>query len=427
VVDAPVAALERLDARDPRIHAFVPEPGRAHRLRSTRVGSGPLGSMPVGVKDLYRVDGLPTRAGSLLPATAFEGEQSHVVTRLTGAGAVVLGKTAMHEFAYSEPPPTRNPLEPRRSPGGSSGGSAAAVAAGICPVAVGSQTLQSVLLPAAYCGVLGSTLTHGRLPFDGVALAPSIDTVGFLAGSIADLRRTFAAVVPDRSEPGPVARPVLGLPRPWGPPGDAADAWEALDEQVAHLRSRGFDVVPAGVPWAGSDAFPEWERRAIDLLHGEMARVHEPWFDRYRARYRPGTAAGVERGRRVPPARIEACREAQARLTDRLQTRMRREGIDAWICPAAPGVAPIGAQDAGTCWMTGFWSFAGMPAVSIPVVHDRESLPRGLQLVAPRGSDEALVGWAGLVLDGADRLVVERSPVHSGTAAANAGGRSADG
>lgn len=401
-------ALERLERIDRRIHAFVDEPDRAGRLRATSPTPGPLAGMPIGVKDLYRVEDVPTRAGSRLPPAAFEGDQSLVVTRLVAAGGVVLGKTAMHEFAYSEAPPTRNPLDVRRSPGGSSGGSAAAVAAGICPVAIGSQTLQSVVLPAAYCGVLGTTLSRERLPFDGIALAPSIDMVGVLAGSIADLDHTLAAVVPDWSDPGRIDRPVLGIARPWGPPGDAADAWAALDEQVATLRDRGFDVVPADVPWRDLDAFVGWERRAIDLLHGEMALVHARWFDRYQARYQPGTAAGVERGRQLAPERIESCRDGRATLSELVSAEMRRAGIDAWVCPAAPSVAPVGAQDSGTCWMTGFWSYAGMPAVSIPVVDDLDRLPRGLQLVGRGGAEESLLRWADLILDGADRLDLRR-------------------
>src|SRR5918996_4073545 len=165
------SALERLEAIDPSIEAFVDESDRRRRLEASPPTAGPLHGVAVGVKDLYRVEGLPTTAGSRLPVSVFEGEESLVVKKLKQAGAVVLGKTAMDEFAYCEPPPTKNPLDPRRTPGGSSGGSAAAVAAGICRLAVGSQTLQSIIVPATYCGVVGYKPTFERLTFDGIPLA----------------------------------------------------------------------------------------------------------------------------------------------------------------------------------------------------------------------------------------------------------------
>ena len=149
VPDVP-AALERLEVIDPAVNAFVDETDRRIRIESTRPADGPLRGVAVGAKDLYRVEGLPTRAGSRLPASLFDGDESTIVRELRRAGAVVLGKTAMDEFAYCEPPPTKNPRDRRRTPGGSSGGSAAAVAAGICRLAVGSQTLQSIVVPAAY-------------------------------------------------------------------------------------------------------------------------------------------------------------------------------------------------------------------------------------------------------------------------------------
>ena len=170
----------------------------------------------MAVKDLYRVDGLPTRGGSRLPPSVFEGDESSVVTDLKRAGAVVLGKTDMDEFAYCEPPPTKNPRDLRRTPGGSSGGSAAAVAAGICGLAVGSQTLQSVVVPAAYCGVVGYKTSFGRPAFDGIPLAPSIDSVGYLAPSVADVRTAAATLVPRWNEPAPSSSPVLGVLEPWG-------------------------------------------------------------------------------------------------------------------------------------------------------------------------------------------------------------------
>src|SRR4051812_44415716 len=187
-------AVDRLEAVNPDVKAFLDEQDRRDRLARTAPVAGPLQGLPVGVKDLYRVDGLPTRAGSTLPEELFAGEQSWIVSQVCGAGGVVLGKTAMDEFAYCEPPPTRNPLDLTRSPDGSSGGSAAAVAAGICPAALGSQTLHSTIGPASACGIVGYKPSFGRWPFDGVGLSASFDTLGFLADDLASLTRVVSVL-----------------------------------------------------------------------------------------------------------------------------------------------------------------------------------------------------------------------------------------
>lgn len=392
------AAIARLDAIDPEIDAFLGEPNRRLRLEERPPADGPLHAVAVGVKDLYRVDGLPTRVGSRVPASVFEGEESLIVTRLKLAGAVVLGKTAMDEFAYCEPPPTKNPHDPRRTPGGSSGGSAAAVAAGICPLAVGSQTLQSIVVPAAYCGVVGYKPTFGRLPFDGVSLAPSIDTVGFLARSVAELRTGVSAVMPTWEDPTPPSpRPVIGLPEPWGARPAVAEAWGALATQLEALRADGFEVRSAGVPWAAPDDLREWGMRVGDLLHAEMAEAHAPWFDRFVDRYRPRTAEAVRYGRTISAERLEACRAAGPRLSSMLREGASRAAVDCWVCPSALGVAPIGYDDTGDSMMTGLWSYAGLPSISLPVADGPDGMPLGIQLVAPPGRDEALLAWAAQV------------------------------
>jgi Asp-tRNA(Asn)/Glu-tRNA(Gln) amidotransferase A subunit family amidase len=387
-------ALERLEAVDTDIEAFVDEPNRRHRLESSPPADGPLHAVAVGVKDLYRVDGLPTKAGSQLPAWVFDGDESMIVTTLKRAGAVVLGKTAMDEFAYCEPPPTKNPHDPRRTPGGSSGGSAAAVAAGICRLAIGSQSLQSVVVPAAYCGVVGYKSTFGRPRFDGVPLAPSIDAVGLLARSVADLRMGASAVIPDWREPVSSARPVAGVPEPWGPRPRAAGAWDALEVHLEVLRDRGFELRPTRVPWTDPEDLRAWGRRVGDLLHAEMAIAHAPWFDRFAHLYRPRTAEAVRGGQAITAERLRECRTARPTLAGQLQEGAARSGIDCWICPSAAGVAPIGYEDTGDGSMTGLWSYAGFPAVSLPVFDGPDGMPLGIQLVAPPGRDELLLEWA---------------------------------
>jgi Asp-tRNA(Asn)/Glu-tRNA(Gln) amidotransferase A subunit family amidase len=394
-LDADIAtALERLEAIDPDIEAFVDEPNRLPRLEASPPADGPLRALAVGVKDLYRVDGLPTRAGSRLPPSVFDGGESLLVTKLKQAGAVVLGKTALDEFAYCEPPPTKNPRDRRRTPGGSSGGSAAAVAAGICRLAIGSQTLQSIVVPAAYCGVVGYKPTFDRLEFDGVPLTPSMDTVGFLAPSVADLHTAVSVLVPDWHDPIASSRPILGVPEPWGPRPLTDEGWRAHDTHLDVLRRHGFELRPLHVPWNDPDDLGHWGRRVGDLLHGEMALAHAPWFDRFAHLYRPRTAEAVRGGQEITAERLRECREGRHELAERLEESASLEGIDCWICPSARGVAPVGYQDTGDGSMTGLWSYAGFPAVSLPVFDGPDGLPLCLQLVATPGRDELHLGWA---------------------------------
>ena len=151
---------DRIEEQDREIRAFVSESGRRDRLAATIPKDGPLAGIAVGIKDVIRVDGLPTQAGSAVPADALAGPQAPLVDRLLDAGAIVAGKTVTAEFAVFAPGPTRNPRDLEHTPGGSSGGSAAAVAAGMVPLAIGTQTIGSVIRPAAYCGVFGFKPTY---------------------------------------------------------------------------------------------------------------------------------------------------------------------------------------------------------------------------------------------------------------------------
>jgi Asp-tRNA(Asn)/Glu-tRNA(Gln) amidotransferase A subunit family amidase len=394
------AALDRLEAIDPEIMAFVDEPDRRARLeREPPPSDGPLRAVPVAVKDLYRVDGLPTRGGSAVPAWVFEGPESHVVRELKRLGASILGKTTTDEFAYSEPPPTRNPRDLRRIPGGSSSGSAAAVAAGICAFAVGSQTLQSVIVPASYCGVVGYRATYDRLPFDGLNLASSIDTVGFFAPSVRELRAFVSPVLPGWRDVGDAEAPVLGVPRPWHAPDPDLVGWVGHARHVAAIGAADIQVRPASTPWDEPDALETWDRTIGELLHGEMALAHEPWFDRYVDRYRPASARGVRLGRDVSLDRLRECRTAPGTLAEGLVEAAARAGIDAWTCPSTADVAPLRGEPFLGPSMTYLWSTAGLPAVSLPVFDGPDGLPLGVQLIGLPGRDEELLAIAERVED----------------------------
>ncbi len=386
-----LAALDSVEKRDPAVGAFVDEVDRRQRVLRELAPTGPLRGLAVGVKDLYRVGGLATRVGSKLPAQLFEGDESSIVARLKAAGASILGKTAMDEFAYCEPPGTKNPRDPTRTPGGSSGGSAAAVAAGMCPVALGSQTLQSTIVPAAYCGVIGYKPTYERLPFDGVALSPSFDTVGFLAESFEVLNAVLPIAMPHWRNAVP-DRPVLGIPEPWGIRRLHTEGWEAFERHCRVLVETGFELRPGHLPW--NKDLSRWAELIRDLTHAEMAAVHCNWFDEYKALYRPRTRHAVERGRAVDPERLEECRRSRDLLNELVEQATIEAGIDAWICPATGSVAPVGYETTGDSWLTSFWSYTGRPTACVPVFDSPTGLSHGLQAIAPRGRDEELLAWA---------------------------------
>lgn len=381
------ASLDAIERLNPELGAFV------HVIEPVAAdGRGPLASVPVGVKDLFRVDGLPTRAGSRLPPDLFAGPESMIIDRLRAAGAPIVGKTAMDEFAYCEPPATKNPRDPRRTPGGSSGGSAAAVAAGMCPLAIGSQTLQSIIVPAAYCGVVGYKPTFGRIPFDGVPLAPSFDTVGLLAATVADVRLAARHLLTDWREDADLPDPVIGRARRWGLSRLHQHGWDAFDRHVARLRAAAFKITDGRLPWHTD--LDHWASVIFDLVHGELAETHADWFPRHRDLYRPRTRQAVERGLTVPTGRLAECRALRAEAIALTTQASDSAGADLWVCPSTGTVAPLGYDSTGDSWLTCFWSYLGWPAVTVPVFDGPEGMPYGLQCVAPPGRDEELLAWA---------------------------------
>ncbi|MEU6342416.1 amidase [Streptomyces sp. NPDC046977] len=387
--------IDRLDAR---VRAFVPEPDRRGRLAAEAAAAPPgvLTGVVVGVKDIVRCDGTQTRAGSRVPAEVLAGPQASLVDRLRAAGALVAGKTVTAEFAVTAPGPTRNPHNTAHTPGGSSSGSAAAVAAGMVPLAVGTQTVGSVIRPAAFCGVVGFKPTFGRIPVDGViANAPSFDTVGVLAADVAGAALGASVLCDDWRAPVPgrggAGRPVLGVPA--GPYLDraGAEARAAFAAQTARLAAAGWTVREVPV----MDAPGEFEavvRQLFTMNRYEVARTHAGWFPRHGHLYREQTVAAIREGQAIGRGDYERAvrerRDVRGRLLDAM------EGIDAWLAPPATGPAPFGLDSTGDAVMCLPWSNAGLPAVSLPAGYAANGLPLGLQVVGHPGEDEELLRWA---------------------------------
>ncbi|WP_329123295.1 amidase [Streptomyces sp. NBC_01465] len=384
---------------DSDIQAFVPEPDRETRLRSETAALAarwpdpanrpPLYGIPVGIKDIIHVDGLPTRAGSSLPPAALAGPQATVVTRLREAGALIAGKTVTAEFAVLAPGPTHNPHNPAHTPGGSSSGSAAGVAAGLFPLSVGTQTVGSMIRPGAYCGVVAFKPTYDRIPTDGViANAPSFDTLGLYAQDVAGLLPAASVVCDDWTPRDPDDLPVLGIPT--GPYLDRAEpeALKSFTATAEHLERAGFTVRRIPV----MQDFDRTVSQLFTMNRYELARTHAAWFAEYAKLYRRETRQAIREGHAITHADyVEACAAREA-----FRTRMAEAmaPIDLWITPAATGPAPKGLTTTGSSIMCLPWSNIGLPSLTIPSGRAPNGLPLGLQCVAAPHQDEQLLDWS---------------------------------
>ncbi len=396
-----IDALEaRFEAIEPTIQSYLPELDRFGRLRRDAQAlearyyeattKPPLYGALLGVKDIFHVDGFPTRAGTQAPSELFAGAEADIVRRLKQAGALIVGKTVTTEFAYFEPGPTRNPHNSEHTPGGSSSGSAAAIAAGLAHVAIGTQTVGSVIRPAAYCGVVGFKPSFARVDTAGlVDFSPAADHVGFFSADVADMQAIAAAVIDDwTSAPYHKSRPVLGVPI--GVYLEQSSALDAFNAQVHALEEAGFPIkrIPMFDDIAAIDACHQ------DLIAAEFAQQHRDWFAQYERLYRPRTAALIRHGQSVAPERLHAVRDHRLELRARILRVMDAEGIDLWVCPSAPDVAPRGLGATGKPAMNMPWTHAGLPAISLPAGTGGWNLPLGLQLIARFGGDEALLDFA---------------------------------
>ena len=403
----------RIDTIDPEIHAFLSEANRLGRLRGEvgllrerfpeRIDLPALFGAMVGIKDIFHVDGYVTHAGSEVPAEAFAAPEAKVITKLREAGALIAGKTVTTEFAFIEPGPTRNPHNTAHTPGGSSSGSAAAVAAGMCNLALGTQTIGSVIRPAAYCGIVGFKPSYDRIPTEGIAyFSRTVDHVGLFTQDVEGMALA-ASVLCQNWRPALVdaestvlnSLPVLGVPDgPYLAQVDPA-AWAVFEEILLMLQVAGCTVKRVA-------AFEDIERLNADhrrLVFGEFAREHGDLFAKYGALYRPRTAEAIRNGQAVSDDELTALRKGPGRLRKALQAQMADEEIDLWICPSATGAAPVGLNSTGDSNMNLPWTNAGMPAITLPAGRAQNGMPLGMQLIAPFDADEQLMAWALQVME----------------------------
>ncbi|MFG1361486.1 amidase [Xanthobacter pseudotagetidis] len=389
------AAAARARACEPAVGAFT---HLAALDAAADPGAGPLAGIAVAVKDLIDTAGMPTTYGSAIFADHVPAEDAAVVKRLKALSAVLVGKTVTTEFAWRHPAGTRNPWNVGHTPGGSSSGSAAAVASGAAHVALGTQTLGSVLRPAAYCGVVGLKASFGAVPRAGVhPLSQSLDHVGLFARTVDDAALVLSLIA---EGDGGLAFPPFGVPpeglAPFPKPRIgllAGPEWELLEAPQREVLRQAAGVFAAAGALVEEIALPPAFQRlgeiSATLCSAEGAYNLGPLTDRFPDKASERVKALVEAGRAVPAtAYVAACHD---RLALRATLPAALAGFDVLLTAPAFGEAPEGLGNTGDPALCVPWTTLGVPAVALPAGTGPKGLPLGIQLVAPFGEDLKLL------------------------------------
>jgi Asp-tRNA(Asn)/Glu-tRNA(Gln) amidotransferase A subunit family amidase len=400
-VDVVAGCLAQIEIWEPKVHAWV-SVDRKGALASARrldqelaIGKwrGPLHGIPIGIKDLVDVKGWPTAAGAPWLANALVAVDAPIVERLRAAGAIILGKTVTTQFACFDPPPTRNPWNLERTPGGSSSGSAAAVATGMCLGAIGSQTGGSITRPASFCGIAGCKPSFGLVPLAGVyPLSASLDHPGPLARSVEDLAMLLEAIV----DPSDRAR-FAGIPnvksvrigRIRGMFADRAEplAWAAFETALDRFAQAGATVSDVTLP----PTFDDVLRCHRIIMISELAENHRSSLAAHAADYLPGIRCLIEDGLQVDKQEYTRCQAHQQALKREIVAAFT--DVDVLACPSAVGPAPT-TESTGDPSFNAPWSYTGLPTVSFPIGLAPDGLPLAIQLVGRAHEERKLLGVA---------------------------------
>ncbi len=378
----PRAVIDRcadaIAKRDAEIGAFVALDIEAARERADRLKALPLRGLPIGVKDIYDTADLPTQYGSPIYAGHRPKADAAMVALIRRAGGVVIGKTVTTEFASLQPAGTRNPHNLAHTPGGSSSGSAAAVAAGLVPIALGSQTGGSVIRPAAYCGVVGFKPSFRLMPTIGMkCFSWSLDTVGLFAAGVADA--AFAAALIsgrdlriDGSEP---TAPRIALVRTRSWPEASAGMHEAIARAAHAAEAAGAKVTEVELP----PIFETATQAHGTIQDHEAYRALADEIDRHRDRLGPILREQLDKAAAITPAAYDDARRLARQARRALVDFM--EGTDVLLTPSAPGAAPHGLSSTGKPTFNRLWTLLGTPCVNVPGLFDSAGLPLGVQIV----------------------------------------------
>jgi len=386
----PAAVLEDCEraiaAREAEIGAFAALDLPRAKKSAAIAPTGPLRGLPVGVKDIFDTVDFPTEYGSSIYAGHRPRTDAALVSQIRRAGGLLLGKTVTTEFAHMQPAKTRNPRNPQHTPGGSSSGSAAAVAAGMVPIAIGSQTGGSVIRPAAFCGVAGFKPSYQLLPTVGMkCFSWQLDTAGLFAASVSDVAFAAAAIADrdlrvDRATP---AQPRIGVMRThiWSEASEAMQA--ALEAAARAAAAAGARVEDMPLPPALEDAW-----RAHPLIQDyEAYRALAFEYDHHRDRMAPTLRKLLDNAAEITAEHYDEARRTARRARQLLSDLF--EDVDVMLTPAAPGAAPRGLQTTGNPIFNRLWTLMGTPCVNVPGLADDAGLPLGVQIVGRFGRDKS--------------------------------------
>jgi Asp-tRNA(Asn)/Glu-tRNA(Gln) amidotransferase A subunit family amidase len=370
------ACSDRIKALDSSIQAWV------QVSPQEPTGNGSLSGIPFGVKDIIDTKGLATEFGSPIYKGRIGGADAAIVEDMRRRGAILLGKTQCASFAYKTPPPTRNPRDPAHTPGGSSSGSAAAVAAGMVPIAIGTQTRGSVLRPASFCGVTGFKPTYGWFSMEGVLpLAKTQDTLGLFTHSPSDMLLLWEALGNDT---GKEEKLTLGFPDPLQEV--EPEMANAFANTLSVFRKKGVPIQPVKM----GDMLVKLSSANELIMFYEGAQFHKQRYEQYGSRLED-LATLVEDGLKIPPEKYHEAMRYVAGCRQQVSEMMKATPVI--LTPAAPGPAPLGLSSTGDAKMNAPWTALGTPAISIPMLIP-SGLPLGLQLAAERGQDARVLRTA---------------------------------
>jgi Asp-tRNA(Asn)/Glu-tRNA(Gln) amidotransferase A subunit family amidase len=389
--EAVEASLDAIAACEPDVLAFERTADRAALLRQAETATGPLAGIAIGVKDIFDTFDMETQYGTRIYAGNQPKSDAAIVAMARRAGGAIVGKTVSTEFAYFTPGKTRNPHDPTHTPGGSSSGSAAAVAAGMIPAAIGTQTGGSIIRPASFCGVAGYKPSFRLLPATGMkTFSWSLDTVGLFAASVADVAAFAAALTgrPLEAEPVDPASLRIGIYRSaiWN---DASEDMRAAVQTIAALAADAgatvMDVTEPDLLAAAREAHATIQNYEAGLaLAGDLALNENRMSAKLRETLLEGTA--------IAPSEYDAARRI-ARHARHAATELFSD-VDILIKPSAPGAAPKGLETTGVPTFNKLWSLAGNPCVNVPGIADAHGLPLGVQIVARFGQDQKMLSVA---------------------------------
>jgi len=409
--------LALAQARKAEAELCAPRAGKSRRDR------GPLHGIPVSLKDNVHTAGIRTTAGAKFLKEFVPEKDSEIVARLKAAGAIILGKTNLHEFAYgvtnNNPHygPTRNPWDSARIPGGSSGGAAAAVSAGLCVAAMGTDTGGSIRIPASLCGIVGFKPTLNRVSVDGIVpLSPTLDCVGPLARSVEDAALLLEAVFEHHQGEAPLLTErssrrknkfTLGIPKEFFFDVLSAEVQDSFESTQKILCKRGFAIKEISIP-----LLQETEKAGNDIAWAEATRYHQKmgWFPKHSAEYGEDVRARLEIGTRVPATTYLEAMELREKFIAQFHSALAGANVDALVVPTTPISAPLIGEESTTISgkdhatralllrLNRPANLAGIPAVSIPCDLSASRLPLGLQLIGANSSEFLLIS-IGRVLD----------------------------